>query len=323
MILGHERQIQYFNAVLQRGRLAHAYLLYGPEHVGKFTIAKELAKALYCPTAGKETRQSFVLQNLGGQVGASCGACVACRAINANQHPSVIVLDRENTLVSKKDIRKEIPIEDIREVKRRFSFAASGDEMRVVIINGAEYLSIEAANAFLKLLEEPGAQTLCILIAHDYDALPPTIISRAQAIRFSLVPDTLLFSFIRDASLRDEAVRFAAGRPGILIRLLDDTETMKEERAFAGGVSHMLVEGIPAAFVWSEKIAADEALRKKAITYIVQGVRARLRMEGIDSTKRASLVQRLKEIDRIATIMATTNVNPRLALDMICIQATA
>ena len=310
MILGHERQIEYFNNVLKHGRLAHAYLLYGPEHVGKFMIAKEFAKALYCEKSAE-------------QIDVSCGVCSACRQIEAGEHPSVIVLDRETTLVSKKDIRKEIPIEDIREVKRRFSFAARPDETRVVIINGAEYLSSEAANAFLKLLEEPGARTLCLLISHDRDSLLPTIISRTQGIRFSLVADSVLKPFLSrsgsEQSVQNDILRFAAGRPGVAVQLVGDTVLLKEECAFSIGIERMIKAGIPQAFVWSEKVAGDEELRKKTITYIVEALRAQLFESGRDAQERASLLKRMKEIDRVATICATTNVNPRLALDMIFI----
>ena len=142
-LIGHDRQIQFLNSCRTRGTLPHAYLFHGPEHVGKLTIALMLAQSFFCPEVSKDDMRSV------------CGTCQSCQAIANYRHPSIFFLDTAHTLVSKKENRKEIPIEDIRELKRILSFAPQGNQWRLAIINEAEKMSTEAANAFLKLLEEP------------------------------------------------------------------------------------------------------------------------------------------------------------------------
>src|SRR3989338_2587481 len=141
-IIGHEKQLRYLEHVRLRNTLAHAYLFHGPDGVGKRTVARAYAKTL---TGARD----------------------------------IIFLDTSHTLVSKKDERRDIPIEDIRELKRMWTLAPSGDMWRVLIVNDAEHMSDQAANGFLKLFEEPGSRTIIFLIASSRDLLMPTIISRA------------------------------------------------------------------------------------------------------------------------------------------------
>lgn len=287
MVLGHERQIEYLNKVIRRGRLAHAYLFYGPEHVGKFTVAKHFAGLL-----------------------------------NAAE---VIILSPEHTLVSKKEKRKDIPIDDIRELKRRLSFAPEGSKWRVVIINEAEKLSDSAADAFLKLLEEPGELTLIILVTSSCELLLPTIISRTQSIRFSMVAEEALLKFIKsqeeDKKKQELILAIAAGRPGIAMRLMEAKDRFTEEMKFLQNLNYILQKKeIPEAFHLAEKIAHEEELRDKTVEYVFRILRKNL-LESAGTKDIAPLVLKLRKITRIADIMETTNVNPRLGMDTLFLEA--
>lgn len=283
MILGHERQLDYLNKVLKNGRLAHAYLFYGPEHVGKFTAAEHFIKNLPCSRT--------------------------------------VILDIENTLVSKKDKRKDIPIGDIREIKRLFSLTPPEGEWRIAIINQAEKLSPEAADAFLKLLEEPGPQTLFILVSHDKELLPPTIVSRLVPIRFSTLPDEFLFKFmesrVSDDKTRREMVFLASGRPGLLWRFIEEPDFFQKERKTARTVYELLQDGsVPAALEISEHVSYNEEERSRVIEYIMRWYR-----RGLISGANGFGPSTLKKINFIAMVLSTTNVNPRLALDALLLQA--
>lgn len=309
MIFGHERQIEYLNKVLQRGRLAHAYLFYGPEHVGKFTIAKLLAKTLHCE------KLNLILNG-------ACDSCISCRMIDSDSSPHVTVLDREHSLTSKKDKRKDIPIEDIRELRRVLSFSPEGNKWRVVIVNESERMSPEAADSFLKLLEEPGSKTLFILISHERELLPPTIISRSQSIRFSTVADALLGKFLasrpHDAKKRDAIILFillAAGRPGVLLRLLEEKDMFLEEQKLVDTLDK-IINGreIMTALDLSKEISYNDEVRKKVFECAIRLLRSR--MQKAASVGEAILPLRaLRKIINIHEAVETTNVNPRLALD--------
>lgn len=282
-ILGHSRQIEYLDKVLKRGRISHAYFFYGPAHVGKFTVAKLFAQKL-------------------GSI-------------------DPIILDTKHTLVSKKDQRKDIPIEDIRELKRRLSLASTKDEWRVSIINEAENLSEEATNSFLKLLEEPGENTLFLLISESPELLPPTIVSRCHPIRFSLVPDNLmephLKNRIKDELVRKEILLLAAGRPGVAFELAEDKDLFEKEQKFRKMFSAALSGEAHDIFSFTGKIYGDAGLRRKSAEYLIGHLREK--MLG-NVSREEDFVNRIKKVHEIYTVLETTNVNPRLALDVMFLE---
>ena len=307
--IGHERQVHYLNISRNKGTLSHAYLFYGPEHVGKLTIALRLAQSFFCSEVKKDDILSV------------CDVCFSCRAITEYKHPQVIVLDTMHTLVSKKEIRKEIPIEYIRELKRVLSFAPSANQWRLVIINEAENMSEEAANAFLKLLEEPGTQTLFILISPHKDLLLPTVVSRTQAIGFSIVSHHAMARMLDERSIvgdkQEEFLLCAGGRPGILITLCEDSAFLSEERLLlrdmhAASQKNDLVSLLHI----SEKISHDAILRSMAIYHIISDLRMRLTSDQFPN----DVVKKIKRIDYISHMMDTTNVNPRLACDALFLE---
>lgn len=312
MILGHERQIEYLNKVLQRGRLAHAYLLYGPEHVGKFHFAKAVAKALYCKNFSD-------LSNEGDR-------CIDCEMIEKDSHPDVICIDTSHTLLSKKEIRSEIPIEDIREIKRILSFAPEGDRWRVVIVNEAEKMSSASRDSFLKLLEEPGAKTLFLLIASDPKLLSSTIVSRTYSVRFSLVPDLFFIRFleekVEDSTRRSSFLLLAKGRPGILMRLIRDHKYFEREKKMEQSIGDIITaKNLPDALELSGKVATDEELRQFVFLHIIYQLRKKLFSLSSNAKFSMVLVEKLKKIHSVAALIATTNVNPRLATDVLLLEA--
>ena len=314
MIIGHERQVGYFNTVMERDRLGHAYLFYGPEHVGKLAIAKSLARALHC----KNPKKKMTLDG-------ACGECADCRAIEADAHPQVVLLDPAHTLVSKKDVRKDIPIEDIRELKRMFSFAPEGGKWRIAIINEADTMTGDAADAFLKILEEPGSQTLLILISSAPDLLPPTLVSRTHAIRFAKVREADIVEFLEREVGDKETVRAIAGRtfgcPGLAIRMARDKEYWEEEKKFASRFQAAFVRtsDILQMFVMVKDAAGDEEARRKLSEEILRTLHGRLR-DPAGRGDMAGLAKKIRVADRIYTLLATTNVNPRLALDAMTLE---
>lgn len=306
-MVGHKRQIAYLNTVCARGTLAHAYFLYGSEHLGKFTIARALAKAFFCD----QTKESPFLERV-------CGVCHSCRLIEENIHQNVFLIDQDHTLVSKKESRKEIPIDDIRELRRRFSLTNTAGEYRIAILNQADKMSEEASNAFLKLLEEPGERILFILISSNPNLVMQTLISRTSPIRFSLLSDTILDEYLlkknKNAHNRQELLSYAAGRPGVLMRLLEDEDYYAAERKFAHAFAAVEKASLPYALRFAERAAGDETLREKTAEYMERILRQKM-LAAASEGDYIHYPQKIKRIDWIANVMATTNVNPRLALD--------
>ncbi len=306
MTLGHKRQKEYFRRVLEKGALAHAYLFYGPEAIGKFTFAREIAKTLIC----LEKKE----------LGEEC-ECKSCSQVEQNSHQFVTILDTTHTLVSKKEKRKEIPIEDIRELKRLFSLSAPGGQWRIAIINQAEKMNDEAANAFLKLLEEPGERTVFFLIASGKDILLPTVVSRAQGIGFSYVSLKDLSAYltprVRDTGKREEILMLSFGRPGEMIRLIKDEEYFEREKKFVKALETALTGGVPQIFKFTEKTAADEDSRFKAGFLAMRFLR-----QTLIANPDPALVSAIKRTHKVFMALESTNVNPRLALDVLLLEAS-
>jgi len=167
-IIGHDRPIGSLQAALGHRRLAHAYLFHGEPHIGKFFTATRLAQALNC-----EHPSSIHLFD-------SCGLCRSCLQIVSRTYPDYVVIepDRESAV-------PQIKIDQIRDIEQQFVYRPLIGEWKICLIDDADRLTIGAANALLKTLEEPPGYGLFILVSSRPQALPLTIRSRCQALRFT------------------------------------------------------------------------------------------------------------------------------------------
>ncbi len=169
-IVGHSRVVSLLQRSLERETLAHAYLFAGPPHVGKMTLAVNLAQVLNCEVAEPP-----------------CGECSSCQKIALAKHADVRIIGLvSNGNSAEAKLRTEISIDQIREVQSSASLPPFEGRHKVFIIDGAELLSIEAANALLKTLEEPVGKVIFILLVTNERLLPATVVSRCQ--RLELPP---------------------------------------------------------------------------------------------------------------------------------------
>jgi len=164
-IIGHEPQKSLLRRVLAGGRLGHAYLFAGPEGVGKRLMALAVARVLFCTN------------------GNGCGECTACRKLEHGNHPDLHLLEPDGA---------SIKIEQIRAIQRDLSLRPFEGSRKVCLIEAAETMTVAAANALLKTLEEPPGDTLLILLSSQPQRLLETIRSRCQLLRFSHQPRELI-----------------------------------------------------------------------------------------------------------------------------------
>ncbi|CAM3308755.1 DNA polymerase III subunit delta' [Rhodothermus bifroesti] len=204
-ILGQARVVEALRRALESHRIAHAYLFYGPYGTGKRAVALKLAQALECEQNGS----------------APCGQCVSCTKVQRLIHPDVQVLLPYPSDADPEDLHERLarlavepyatvdymrrPVLDdptktpskqafytvarINEALRRtMGFKPLEGRYKVAILVDADRMRVEAANAFLKLLEEPTPQTVFVLTTERPELLLPTIRSRCQALRFDPLP---------------------------------------------------------------------------------------------------------------------------------------
>ncbi|HEX4132740.1 MAG TPA: AAA family ATPase [Pirellulales bacterium] len=209
-IEGHDEVVELFRRAIARGRLASTYLFVGPEGVGKRTFARRLAQALLCRSPGSDPLEP-------------CGRCEPCIQMVAGSHPDLLEVARPAD-------RAEIPLRLlIGPPERRMQEGLCHDlwqkplpgSRRIAIIDDADYLNEESANCLLKTLEEPPPKAVVFLIGTSAERQLPTILSRAQLIRFRPLEAAVVARRLLDSELVSdpaEAHRIASHCEGSLAR---------------------------------------------------------------------------------------------------------
>jgi len=239
-ILDQERVVETLRRALQQERVAHAYLFHGPEGVGKRAVALELARALQCTEQTTE----------------ACDECRACQKTRRMVHPDVHVLFPYPKGTDEGDVAERIQrlgenpyaaVDFVRrpslsdpsetsnkqvmyhidrvqdDLLRPMSFRPGEGAYKVALVTDVEYMNETAANAFLKLLEEPPPQTVFLLTTNRPEQLLPTIVSRCQRLRFDpLLPESIETALVeREGVDADAAAMLARMADGSYSHALD------------------------------------------------------------------------------------------------------
>jgi DNA polymerase-3 subunit delta' len=256
----HDEHWQRLQARRERGAMPHALLLTGPAALGKRDFMLRLVRGLLCPQA---------------QNGDACGVCRSCLLFAAGTHPDYVGL----SYGLRKDgvQRSEIVVDQVRELSARLSMASQFGGWQIASIDPADAMNAAAANALLKTLEEPSAQTMLLLVADAPWRLPQTIRSRCQRIEFTLPPREEALAWLQAQGVKDAAAALDAanGNPGLARQwsqegaLARRQEVRKDLAALAGGrgetmeVVRRWLDNEPEQRLWfAAQAAADEARAK-------------------------------------------------------------
>ncbi len=282
-ILEQPRAVEQLTRALTTDRVAHAYAFVGPTGSGRFTTALAFAGALLC-----ESRRRC-------ETGS---ACRACRLVDARQHPDLHVLVPTPPESNPKGARA-IRIGAVRELERQASLRPAMARRRVLILDEAERMTGEAPQAFLKFLEEPPPETVVVLILPRIRAVPATVISRCQLVRFRARGEAATAALATEAATALDEAR-EQGAPAIFKR----TERVDRERAEAlvdGCWLHcrdlMLLRAGAGAALLTDAAGAD-ALAMEAAKWTDEGLYAAI------------------EACREAHLALVGNVTPRLTVDV-------
>lgn len=201
-LVNQDHAVLLLRSAVRGKHVAHAYLFVGPPGVGRLDAAKAFAQLLNCERPADED---------------ACGECRACRLIAKDQHSDVRLVDVERGLLLDPDdtTKTFIGINQIRELRRQIVYPPVEGGWKVYILVDADRMDPTAGNSLLKVLEEPPPQVVVILIAESTVPMLPTVVSRCQLVRFSLIPLPLIEkALIERHGLPPGQARFLASLSG-------------------------------------------------------------------------------------------------------------
>ncbi len=227
-LFGHEVAEQEFLNCYKSGKLHHGWLITGAQGIGKATFAWRMAKFLLSqPIDGNQVNGLFEnsSENQTNGVDKNFDKAITTRIL-AESEPRLVVI-RKSFDEKRKTFRSSIRVDEVRKLKTFFSLSVSDGGGRVAIIDSADDLNINAANALLKTLEEPPKNTVFLLISHSPQSLLPTIKSRCRELRLNNLIESDLVSALGQINLsipeNDSAIYslLGSGSVGNSIRLLE------------------------------------------------------------------------------------------------------
>jgi DNA polymerase-3 subunit delta' len=256
-IRGHDAIVRSFDIAWRKGRLGHAFLFVGPVGVGKHTLARELARAVLCETRSNELK--------------ACGRCASCALADAGSHPDLFLAARPEDKV-------EFPIDVVRELIEHLSLKPARGGRKVAIVDDADDMTAEAANAFLKTLEEPPGASLLILIGGPSpDRQYATIQSRCQIVSFAPLGREELSSLLRangidDPVRLDRLVRVAGGSIGQAMAL-DDESLWEFRKTLLSALAAATLDAFDLSGKWNQYVqeaGTEAAARRRRASLVVK-----------------------------------------------------
>lgn len=262
--LGNAAVIYFLSKNLRGANLAQAYIFAGVSDLGKFSIALTFAKNLLLADPAYSDKFN--------QADEALASPEDFAALNGDIHVLQVEADKKN-----------ISIEQTRAFIKILSLSSFLNSYKIGIIKGAENLSLEAANALLKTLEEPKEKVLIILTTNDLERLPATIVSRSQVLRFYPVSSDIIYNYLvnSEGCERSQARALsglALGRPLRALKFLSEPDFydnyLAAARVFAGSFSLNINERLGVlSSVWSARSSGREAVAKaEEILEIWQGL---------------------------------------------------
>jgi len=309
-ILGQEAALQTLTRALAGGHVHHAYRFEGPAGVGKELAAFALAQALVCEAPGADAR--------------ACEKCSACqRALRISDeeprvpaHPDVILLQRGlyRGRISANEATG-ISIEQVRRmVLERVGYGPHEGRARVFIIRDADELTVSAANALLKTLEEPGRGTHFVLLTSRPNRLLDTIRSRTLPVRFSPLADALVAQILQAKGLDPKAAVLAQGSVALALDLASEDAIKERDEFVALAHAALAARDLAPGIKFAEARRERDSLRG-LLAYFAQSLAIRAREQ---ATQRIEQAERAAEQHRVvlsAMQDVERNVSPALALE--------
>jgi len=255
-VIGQDRILALLKHSFKEGHVSHAYLLSGPDHVGKKTLALNMAQALNCSNSEPP-----------------CGHCHSCLTIAAGKHADVISLDLDSQLDlsvrPKQNARTEISIDDMRELHHKANFPPYEGKYKIFIVDNAEFLSAEAANSILKILEEPPLHVVWLLLVNSEAHILPTIVSRCQRLELKPMPPgqiqhVLTTDYQVDPGKATLLDRLSHGCPGWALSVLSDEKLLEQRSSRISQLSPLIATNLNRRFAYAQELASQFSRNRRS-----------------------------------------------------------
>lgn len=316
-LIGHEWAVQMLKQHVVQGAHRQAYLITGPESVGRSTLALRFAQAINCPEPV--------------EIGEPCLVCPTCSQLERLVHPDLAVVEAE---------RKggQLKVDQIRGLQHGLALAPYDAKYRIAILLRFEEANQQAANALLKTLEEPPLQVVLLLTSVSADRLLPTIVSRCEVIRLRPVPAAVLNQGLSNMwhvppHEADLLTHLSGGRPGYAFRLYQNPEELSNRKIWLDDQLNLMSASRVARFEYVETMAKnphtlseilkvwlsfwrDILLRSSSSNSQITNIDYRERINEL--ARRFNYEQAFKLVVALEKVFEDLahNVNPRLALEV-------
>ncbi len=249
-VIAQDKVISLLDYSIKTNAIAHAYLIVGPRHVGKGTLAFNLAQALNCD--GPEL---------------PCGQCRSCQRILEGKHADITPMGL--------DSKTEIGIDDIRALQRIANLPPYEGKCKVFIIDDAEYLSTEAANSLLKILEEPPQNVVWLLLVAEEEHLLPTVISRCQRLELKPVPsEHVREALVNSYNVEDNRAKLLAqlcrGRFGWALSALANDDILEQRSQRIDSLASLLTASLDQRFTYAQELTSQFSQNRRAGAEIIE-----------------------------------------------------
>jgi len=284
--IGNQKVTNLLKKSLGSGNISHAYIFSGPEHVGKFTLAKMFALHLIegskLDLEMEKTSKDALLD--------------------------LITIAPEITEKNGVAKQRDIPIESIRDVQKSLSLFPYHGKYKILIIDDAHKLNVAAQNALLKILEEPNPTTIIILVTSNEDKILPTVKSRCQMINFGLVDDAEMLEFFPQ-----NLVSLSAGRPGLTKIMVENEDEMVFRSEAVSNLNKIISGSLNERFSLAEQLSKDVSKTSDMLNCWLWEMRKKALVS--EDSERKNVYAGMEKIQKSLETLKNTNANGRLVLE--------